>query len=256
MRSVPAAAPELVKWAALRRGHHPSRFRCDQGRIGERRDQVRLHPLCLRQWRRHTQKRLPREDHRPLRHRPDVSLEPKVRECVQDRRIDLLKSWPLPDRLDLLGRKGHPNQVADCLLETGKNHEGSVRRHLPNEELEGRTSIRHPGGEVPNDHRQFVKIGNRSKGIGIGPERDRWLGLHGLSSGVFGPGAGGEPTGPLPRSSQPTDRCRVTWADSASSEPRGSRSNAPSGQRVARSLRTVDAPSPCRVRPMPPDRPV
>ena len=74
--------------------------------------------------------------------------------------------------LDLLGRKGQREEVADRLLEPGEDEVGAMWRQPPHEELERGPLVRHARGEIAGHHRELVQVGDRTQGPPIGPERD------------------------------------------------------------------------------------
>ena len=80
------------------------------------------------------------------------------------------KSRPVANLVDLLGVKGQPEQVADCLLETGEDQERPALRQLSNEQLEGRPLAGHPRRVVAGHHRQLIKVREHAQGIRVRPK--------------------------------------------------------------------------------------
>ena len=63
-------------------------------------------------------------------------------------------------------------QVADRLLEAGEDQIRTALRHLSHEQLERRCSGRPSPRLIAGHHGQLVKVGERTQGFGVGPERD------------------------------------------------------------------------------------
>ena len=93
--------------------------------------------------------------------------------------IDVPEDRPAADRLDLLGREGQPEQVADRLLEPREDQVGPVLRASSRTNSSNvALSAGHPRGEVAGHHRQLVEVGDRAQRVGVGPERDGRFGVH------------------------------------------------------------------------------
>ena len=175
MRPVAATGARSRAGCAPGRGHDARRLRRHERRVGERGKEKGLDPLGLGQRGGHSQQRLAREDDRAFGNGPDVALESERAQHREECGVRVCEGGKAANPLDLIGRKGQREEVADRLFEPGEDEVGAMWRHSPDEKLERGPLLRHARGEVAGHHRELVQVGDRTEGPPIGPERNGGL---------------------------------------------------------------------------------
>ena len=116
---------------------------------------IGLDKLRLDGGRTHRQDRLLREDGRTLRHGVDVAREAEALQIPQKALVEQLASAQI---FDVLGGEVQILDILDDLLQTGRDGEAAVVRHVAVKDVKIADLILHPADEVAVAHGQLVKI--------------------------------------------------------------------------------------------------
>ena len=117
--------------------------------------QIRLNKLRLNGRRADGYDRLPGENGRSLRHRPDVAGEFKIGKIVQE---ILVKALPLPQVRDILRVKMQLLNILDDLLQTGRDGKPAPVGAAAEKQVKIRYAVGIAVGKIPRAHGQLVKI--------------------------------------------------------------------------------------------------
>ena len=137
VRPVAATRTKIDQGPSPGGGHYPGGLRRHQRRVGKRGEEESLDPLAWGNGGGDAQQRLARENDGALGNGPDIALEPQRARASRRTRSQPVRRPGSGEFLDLLGRECQREQVADRLLEPGEDQVGTMRRHPPDEELEG-----------------------------------------------------------------------------------------------------------------------
>ena len=117
--------------------------------------QVRLHQLRLNGGRTDGDDRLPGENGRSLRHRPDVAGELEIGQIIQE---ILAEALPPPQVGNVLRVKMQILNILDNLLQTGRDGEPAPVGAAAEEQVKIGYAVGIAVGKIPRAHGQLVKI--------------------------------------------------------------------------------------------------
>ena len=127
----------------------------DQALMVHAQQQIRLHQLRLNGGRADGDNRLPGENGRSLRHRPDIAGKLEIGQIVQK---ILAEALPFPQVRDVLRVKMQLLNILDDLLQTGRNGEPAPVRAAAEKQVKIGYAVGIAVGKVPRAHGQLVKI--------------------------------------------------------------------------------------------------
>ena len=127
----------------------------DQALMVHAQQQIRLHQLRLNGGRADGDDRLPGENWRSLRHRPDVAGEFEIRKIVQE---ILAEALPFPQVRDILRVKMQLLNILDDLLQTGRDGKPAPVGAAAEKQVKIRYAVGIAVGKIPRAHGQLVKI--------------------------------------------------------------------------------------------------
>ena len=157
-RGIAALRPSRTKFkngAALRRAGHAVGLRGNQALMVQRQKQKRLDDLRLDGRGADRHDRLVREDGRPLRDGPDVAGESVIPQRFEE---PLAEHLPPAQIRDVVLVKMELLDIADGLLQTGRNSKAAAVRHRPEEDVEIRDAVLHPTRVIAVGHGQLVVV--------------------------------------------------------------------------------------------------
>ena len=155
VRALRPAGTKFQHRASLGGTDNPVGLGGDQTLMVHAQQQVRLHQLRLNGGRTDGDDRLPGENGRSLRHRPDVAGEFEICQVVQE---ILIKALPPPQVGNVLRVKVQILNILDDLLQAGRDGEPAPVGAAAEEQVKIGYAVGIAVGKIPCTHGQLVKI--------------------------------------------------------------------------------------------------
>ncbi len=155
VRALGPAGAELQHRSPLGRPDDPVGLGGDQALVVDGQQGEGLDQLGLDGRRPDRHHRLPGEDRRPLRHRPDVARETEVPQVAQE---ILGEQVLVPQEGDVLLVEVQVLNILDQLFQTRADREPAVVRHVAEKHIEIGDPILEPCPEIAVAHSQLIKI--------------------------------------------------------------------------------------------------